>query len=91
MGGQVPDRGGSGRFRRVRIQEVALQGGGAAESRVAVSSTMTRACCQEIVPDCNADKVNGNDLAKAWGAARNESAVRDHTRPPRHEARQERT
>jgi hypothetical protein len=48
-----------------------------AGSRVAVSSTMARACCQVIVPDCNAERVGGNSWHRAWDAARNAPAARE--------------
>ena len=43
-----------------------------ARSRVAASSAMTRACCQEMVPDCRAARVNGKVVVRAWETARNE-------------------
>ncbi|MET1087364.1 MAG: hypothetical protein ABWY04_09635 [Arthrobacter sp.] len=35
---------------------------------------MTRAWDHVIVPACNAGKVSGNSLARAWDAARNDPA-----------------
>ena len=40
-----------------------------AGSRLAVSSTMTRACCHEIVPACSAARVSGNLVVRAWTSA----------------------
>ena len=37
-----------------------------AGSRPAVSSTMIRACCQEIVPACSAARVSGSAVVRAW-------------------------
>ena len=48
-------------------------------SRSAVSSTMIRACCHEIVPDCRAPKVSGSAVVNAWQSDRKAPAERSLT------------
>ncbi len=45
-------------------------------SRLVVSSTITRACCQEMVPSCNADRVNGKAVVSSRDSASSAPAVR---------------
>lgn len=55
-----------------------------AASRLAVSSTMARACCHDRSPASSADSVRGSVVARAWEAARNDDAARgprDSTHP----------
>ncbi|BAS08282.1 hypothetical protein AHiyo4_17040 [Arthrobacter sp. Hiyo4] len=48
-------------------------------SRLVVSSTMIRACCQEIVPACSADKVRGSLVVSWWASA---NSARQPVRSP---------
>jgi hypothetical protein len=47
-----------------------------AASRLAVSSAIATACCQDIDPACNAAKVRGNLAVTAWEVTRNDPAAR---------------
>ena len=69
-------RAGSG---RVGVQEVRLQRGRPGRVQAAVSSTMIRACCQEIVPACKAARVSGSAVVKAWHSDRRAPAERSLT------------
>lgn len=48
----------------------------ASRSRVAVSSTITVACCHETFPACSAARVSGKDVAKAWDCSNSMPAAR---------------
>ena len=50
-----------------------------AGSRPAVSSTMIRACCHEIVPACRAARVSGSAVVSAWQSDRRAPADRSLT------------